>query len=247
MVSVNGRPTKSAVLIAQRIMGDVVRDGTLPGATLPHERQMMELYGTGRGTLREALRLLESQGVLAVKPGPGGGPVLLQPSAAHLSSTLVLLMQFSRAPYRVIAQARSALEPMIGRLAATRITPDQLAELSGSVDTMATSLHDERTFLEANKQFHDVIAWSSGNPLFGYLVDSLLGILDGTVLGIDYPPHRREAILKAHESIFAAIADHDEDAAEARMREHIEAYVRYSERRFPELLDRVIAWDRVGI
>jgi DNA-binding FadR family transcriptional regulator len=246
MANLNERPTKSAVLIAQRIMGDVVRDGVLPGTTLPHERRMMEMYETGRGTLREALRLLEAQGVLVVKPGPGGGPVLVRPDAAHLSSTLVLLMQFNKAPYRVIAEARSALEPMMGRLAASRITPQQLDELSQSVDIMSKNLHDERTFLEANKQFHDVIAWSSGNPLFGYLVDSLLGIMDGTVLGIDYPAHRREAILKAHVKIFAAIADRDEEASEARMREHIEAYVRYAERRFPELLDQVIAWDRLG-
>ena len=90
-----------------------------------------------------------------------------------------------------------------------------------------------------------MIAWSSGNVLFAYMADSLLGILDGTVLGIDYPGHRRAAILRAHEEIYAAIARHDPAAAGDRMREHIEGYVQYAQRRFPEILDQTIIWDRL--
>jgi len=75
-------------------------------------------------------------------------------------------------------------------------------------------------------------------------VDSLLGIMDGTILGIDYPSPRRAAILKAHESIFEAIKARDEKESEARMRKHIDEYVRYAKRKFPEVLDEVIQWDR---
>jgi GntR family transcriptional regulator, transcriptional repressor for pyruvate dehydrogenase complex len=110
---------------------------------------------------------------------------------------------------------------------------------------MSARLDDQRSFFEANKRFHDVIAWSSGNPLFGYLSDSLLGIIDGTVLGIDYPKHRRLAILKAHEEIYRVLNDRDEDRAESLMREHIDAYVRFAKRKYPQLLDEVIAWDKL--
>lgn len=246
MLQVNGRPTKTAVIVAQRIVGDIVRDGAEPGTSLPPERDMMEKYDIGRGTLREALRLLEAQGIFTLKPGPGGGPVLLHPDAGHLSSTLVLLMQLSNAPFRVIVEARSALEPMIGRLAATRMTDEQRDQLELSVSEMTDGLNDERRFLESNKTFHNIIAWSSGSSLFGYLVDSLLGIMDGTVLGIDYPRHRRAAILKAHVEIYEALTSRDEDASEARMREHIDAYVRFAKRKYPELLEKVIAWENLG-
>ena len=246
MLTHNGRPTKTAVLITQRIISDVLRNDIQPGTNLPPERTMMENYQIGRGTLREALRLLEAQGVITLKPGPGGGPILLRPDGSHLASTLALLMQLSNAPFRVIIEARVALEPMIGRLAASRITDAQLAELKESVDTMSAGLQDEYTFLESNKKFHDIIAWSSANPLFGYLVDSLLGIIDGTVVGMDYPPHRRQAILKAHEEIFAALQQHDQDGAEQRMREHIDAYVRFAKRKYSDLFDQVVAWDRLA-
>jgi GntR family transcriptional repressor for pyruvate dehydrogenase complex len=230
------------MLVAQRIVRDLANDKLKPGSSLPPERSMLVQYEIGRGTLREALRLLEFQGVIALKPGPGGGPVLLRPDAGHLGATLVLLMQLAEAPFRVIVEARAALEPMISRLAAERIGEDGLLELRATVDQMATGIDDQVTFLEANKQFHDIIARSSGNAMFSYVIESLLGILDGTVLGIDYPAHRRAAILKAHEEIFTALANKDAPASESRMREHIDAYVRFAERRYPQVLDRVMGW-----
>lgn len=207
---------------------------------------MLETYRIGRGTLREALRLLEFQGVIALKPGPRGGPVLLDPSASHLASTLVLLLQLRQAPFRSIVEVRTAMEPMISRLAAERMSDDALQELAATIDQMREHLDNQDVFLDANKRFHDIIAWSSGNPLFGYIVDSLLGILDGTIFGIDYPQPRRVAIVKAHEEIFRALDSHDPAAAEDRMRAHIDAYVRYAERKYPELMDQVVRWDRMA-
>jgi GntR family transcriptional repressor for pyruvate dehydrogenase complex len=237
------RPPKAALLVAQRVIRDVVRNGTQPGDLLPPERVMLETYETGRGTLREALRLLEFQGVIALKPGPGGGPILLNPAASHLASTLQLLMQLNHATYRSIVEVRTAMEPMTSQLAAGRISDESLDELRLTVDQMRDYMDDRDLFLESNKRFHDVIAWSSGNVLFSYIVDSLLDILDGTVIGIDYPRHRRVAILKAHEEIYAALARRDPLASLERMREHIEAYATYAQRKFPEVLDQVITWD----
>jgi DNA-binding FadR family transcriptional regulator len=232
------------MLVAQRIVRDVVRGGLKPGDLLPPERTMLDKYETGRGTLREALRLLEFQGVIALKPGPRGGPVLLDPDASHLASTVVLLMQLKEAPFRTIVEVRSAMEPMISSLAATRISEESLKDLQLTIDQMRDNLGDQHIFLDANKRFHDIIAWSSGNALFGYIVDSLLGIMDGTVIGIDYPSPRRSAILKAHEGIFEAISGRDETLSESLMRRHIDEYVRYAERKFPEVLGQVIQWDR---
>src|SRR5215213_6285335 len=192
------RPQKAAMLVARRIVQDALRDHRKPGDLLVPERTMVEKYGAGRGTVREALRLLEVQGVISLKPGPRGGPVLRTPDGSHLASTVVLLMQLKEAPFRTIVEVRSALEPMISSLAAERISEESLVELGGTIDQMRENLGDQRSFLDANKRFHDIIAWSSGNALFGYIVDSLLGIMDGTILGIDYPSPRRAAILKAH-------------------------------------------------
>lgn len=241
---ITSRGPKAAMVVAQQIIKDAGRENLAAHDLLPPERAMLEKYGIGRGTLREALRLLEYQGVIALKPGPRGGPVLLDPDASHLASSLILLMQLNDAPFKVVVEARTALEPMISRLAAERITDETLTRLKETVDRMHGSLRDQGEFLEANKTFHDLIAWSSGNPLFGYLVDSLLGIMDGTAIGMDYPPHRREAIVVAHTQIYECLAGRDADGSERSMREHIDAYRRYAERKYPELFEQVIQWDR---
>ncbi|MEE2033331.1 FadR/GntR family transcriptional regulator [Rhodococcus chondri] len=238
------RAPKAAMVVAQQIIKDATREDLAAGDLLPSERVMLEKYEIGRGTLREALRLLEFQGVIALKPGPRGGPVMLDPDASHLGSALILLMQLSSAPFSVIIEARGALEPMISRLAAERISGETLVLLKETIDRMHGSLGDQHEFLEANKSFHDLIAWASGNPLFGYMVDSLLGIMDGTAIGIDYPPHHREAIIVAHTGIYESLAQGDAAGAETGMRAHIDAYGRYAQRKYPELLGQVIQWDR---
>src|SRR5690606_25446553 len=207
-----------------------------------------EKYEIGRGTLREALRLLEFQGVIALKPGPKGGPVLLDPDPSHLASTMLLLMQVKQAPFRAIMEVRAALEPKTGALAAQRMSDEQIADLGRCLAEMRDNMDDDYVFFETNQRFHDIIAWGSGNALFGYIVDSLLGILDGTVsgdysaVGSDYPQRRRKAILKAHDEIYAMIEARDAEGAEARMQEHIDAYVRYVERAHPKVLEQTIRW-----
>ncbi len=240
---IQARAPKTALLVARRIVREIERMELAPGDKLPPEKVMFQNYQVGRGTLREALRFLELQGILSLKPGPGGGPVVERPDASNLATLLVLLLQFSDARYQSVVEARSGLEPIMAELAARRITPEGLADLAESVSTMERHLNDHSVFLEANRRFHDIIAWSSGNALFGYLVDALIGVLDGTALGIEYPAHRRGPILKAHQRIYLALEQHDPDAAREAMREHIGEYVRYAERKFPEVLKRRVIWE----
>src|SRR3954465_4396769 len=130
------RPPKAAMLVAQRIVRDALRDNLKPGDLLLPERTMLEKYQTGRGTLREALRLLEFQGVITLKPGPRGGPVLMDPDASHLASNFVLLMQLKAAPFRNIVEVRTAMEPMISSLAAQRMDDAALMDLEGTITQM---------------------------------------------------------------------------------------------------------------
>jgi len=231
------------MLVAQRIVADINERGNTVGDRLPPERVMLDEYDVGRGTLRESLRFLELQGVISLKPGPGGGPIVQQPDAGALATSLTLLLQFEKAPFRTIAEARVGLEPMMAQLAAERMTEGQLADLKSSVDNMHENLGDQTIFLEENKRFHDVIAHGSGNALFGHLVGALLGILDGSAIGIDYPEIRRTAVHTAHLKIYEAIAERDPAASAAAMTDHIDQYVRYAERKFPEVLSAPIVWN----
>lgn len=239
------RPQKTAMLLAQRIVADINRRGNNVGDRLPPERIMLEEYDVGRGTLRESLRFLELQGVITLKPGPGGGPVVQQPDASSLAHSMTLLLQFANAPFRSIAEGRSALEPMMAQLAAERMSETQLADLHLSVETMKENLNNQAIFLEENKRFHDVIAHGSGNAMFGFLIDALLGILDGSAIGIDYPEVRRAAVHKAHARIYEAIASRDASESAAAMADHIGEYLKYAEKKFPDVLSAPVVWSEV--
>jgi DNA-binding FadR family transcriptional regulator len=242
-----GMPQKRASVIAQRIVKDIRRRNLPPGTQLPPERDMLLTYNVGRNTLREALRVLELQGVLTIRPGPGGGPVVASPDSRHLASTLALLMQFADTPFRTVIETRQLLEPMTARLCAERADPDVLADLRRSVDQMALMLDDREAFLEENRRFHGLIAWGSENVLFGYCINSLHWITDGTVLGADYPRRFRKIVWQAHEEVCRGIESGVGTVAEAAMRKHMDDTRAYFERHYQPLMDEVLTWEMYGI
>ncbi|MGQ0624634.1 MAG: FadR/GntR family transcriptional regulator [Sporichthyaceae bacterium] len=241
-----GMPPKRATVVAQHIVAEIKRKNLGPGSQLPPERDMLLTYNVGRNTLREALRVLELQGVLTIKPGPGGGPVVSSPDSRHLASTLALLMQFADTPFRAVIETRQMLEPMTARLCAEHKDEAVLADLRGSVAAMGRVLDDREAFLDENRRFHGLVAWGSQNPLFGYCINSLHWITDGTVLGADYPRKFRTLVWRAHENVAEAIASGDPQVAEEAMRKHMDDTRVYFERHYASLMDQVLSWEMYG-
>ena len=240
------RPQKTALLVAKQIVEDIARRGNTIGDRLPPEHLMLEEYGVGRGTLRESLRYLELQGAITLKPGPGGGPIVQQPDAGTLAASLSLLLQFENAPFSTIMEARSVMEPSIARLAARRMSPEALEGLRENVHALRSGSADADAFTAESERFHALIAWGSGNALFGYLFDAMVGILAGATMGVEYPKRQREHTCAIHEEIYAAIADRDADAAAELMSRHISDHTTYLEKRFRSALERPIRWDLGG-
>lgn len=240
------RPQKTALLVAKQIVEDIARRGNTVGDRLPPEHLMLEEYGVGRGTLRESLRYLELQGAIMLKPGPGGGPIVQQPDAGTLAASLSLLLQFENAPFSTIMEARSVMEPSIARLAAQRMRPEALEDLRANVETLRADSADTAAFTAESERFHALIAWGSGNALFGYLFDAMVGILAGATMGVEYPKRQRDHTCSIHEEIYAAIADRDPDAASELMARHITEHTTYLEKRFRSALERPIRWDLGG-
>lgn len=238
-----GRGKKTATLVAQHIVAGITKGGLEPGSKLPPEREMLLQYDVGRGTLRESLRFLEMQGVITMKPGPGGGPIVNAPDAQDFGTSMALFLQLLSTPFRAIVEARQLLEPAMAAQAATSGDAVQLERMRLSVDAMEAHLDDEQEFLVQNELFHDAVAWSSGNSLFGLLTASLHWITDGTALGVDYPETRRDAVLAAHRSIYEAIASGDAENARAEMAKHIDEFARYLQRFYSRVWESEVRWD----
>ncbi|MER7274896.1 FCD domain-containing protein [Dactylosporangium sp. NPDC000244] len=242
-------PQKSSFILAETIMQDIVRERLKPGDALPAEKEMVDRYGMGRTTVREALRLLEYQGAIQIRQGLGGGPYVQTPNSSHFASTIIFLMQMQRTPFKSIVEVRTALEPMICRLAAERISDEALAELTRTVTEMHRIVDDREQsmqFSDLNTRFHNVIAWSSDNALFRYLADSLLDIMDGAIVGLSYSERNQRGVISAHEAILAALNEHDGDAAFETMTKHLAEWETYARRRFPDALEQSVPWTWTG-
>ncbi len=181
------RSRKTALLIAQRIVEEITSKQLPPGAMLPAEKDMLATYEVGRGTLRESLRFLEMNGVITIRPGPGGGPAVCDPDSRDLAGSLGLFLQLHGTPFRSIVEVRRTMEPAIAAVAASNVEPRHLDRLRESVESMEQHLEDEEMFLAENERFHELVAWASGNPMFALLISSLHWITDGAFLGVDYP------------------------------------------------------------
>jgi DNA-binding FadR family transcriptional regulator len=236
----NFRPTKAAVMVAHALAERVA--GLDPGAHLPPERELIAELAVGRNTLREALRLLEVQGVVAVKTGARGGPIVIRPDHRALADTLSVFLQSSDVIYGEVVAARRAIESDLARIAAERATAEDIEALRSSISRMADTVHDEELFLEENLAFHGLCATIAQNAVLRVFHSSLKAISDGHIIGVAYSQQRRTAILKAHKAIAEAIAARDPERSYAAMDLHMQEFEDYMKRRYPELLNRRIRW-----
>jgi GntR family transcriptional regulator, transcriptional repressor for pyruvate dehydrogenase complex len=240
------RARKAAVAIAQSIVDEITDRGHPPGTKLPAEHEMVSRFGVGRATLRESLRFLELNGIIMLKPGPSGGPVVMAPDARNLAGILGLFLQLHPTPFSVVVEAREILEPITARMAAGRVDEETLRVLKSSIEGMVRYIDDEEAFLIENERFHEAVATASGNTLFSLLISSMHLITDGMQIGVTYPLKRRRAVLKAHEAIYAAIAAGDPDTAEESMRRHMAEFRRYVERNFAPVYEKRLRWSDVA-
>lgn len=243
----NFRPQKVAVLVAQRIVGEISNGRLQPGSPLAPEREMLETYGVARGTLREALRFLEMQGVITIKPGPGGGPIVSTPESRHLASVIAMRLQLTHTSFRAVLEAREVLEPALARQAAERITDEQVELLRESTVRLQEHIEDVDRFLAENEHFHSLIASAAGNEVFSLVIASLNWIIDATPLGVEYPRKSREAVAKEHVHIYEAIAARNPAAAEAAMSAHIGDFANYLRKKYPEVVAAPLRWDQVAV
>jgi GntR family transcriptional repressor for pyruvate dehydrogenase complex len=202
-----------------------IRDGTLPeGAALPVERELAAAVGLGRQTVRDALRVLEIEGLLVTRAGRAGGSFVRRPDAGTLERNLHALVSGRGVRLRSLLEAREALEPAAARLAALHCSPADLTMLDEAAARLA-SAEDVATFLQCNADWHVAIATASHNEIIEAVVSSLSRvILRSTDIDELNSEATMAATLKAHDRILAAIRTGDGDRAAAAMAKHVHTY-----------------------
>ena len=233
---------KASELVAEDIANHIIVEAIPEGTLLAGEKEMIESYNVGRNTVREALRLLEARGVVKIKTGPRGGPIVRRPRHDDMSESLSLILQFANSSLADVLEAREALEPLLTQLAAKKINEDQLAALDATIDAMRENIGDHNSFLDENRKFHNIIADASGSIVLRVFVDTLVALAGGGAVKIRHSERRRGAVIDAHQHIIEALRKHDGEAAAASMQTHLKEAGEFWQKKYKDVFFQPVKW-----
>ena len=192
-----------------------------PGELLPSEAELATRFGVSKTVIREALRGLAAMQVIEIKQGKL--PIVRVPT----SEPLERFFRFATSDgggLREAIELRTALETYTAELAAERITDAELQELEECVNVLRKYADDIDPWVDADLQFHTLIAKSSKNRLVFHLTVALGEMVRGTIRRLFVPALRNsQATLHRHIQIFEALKAHDPERARQAMTEHFDA------------------------
>ena len=235
------RGEKVAARLARLIVRDIVEQDRKPGDALEGESGMLERFEVSRASLREALRILETQGLITIKPGPGGGPSVGAVDSRDFGRMATLFFQVKRVTLGAVLEARLVIEPVMAGLAATRHDP----ELNGRLEEVVREHYEaetDREWLATTQEFHALVCGMSGNPLLNLLAGALKDIYTDRVAGFVFPPEKRDDVVKVHGQIASAIIDGDGATARRLMHDHMATLAGFFEERYPGLMSELVDW-----
>lgn len=225
MATRGGPPAYQA--LAEKLRDRILSGELAPGQRLPIEPELSAEYGVSRSTVREALRVLASQNLIATSRGVLGGSFVAHPQPNQISGYLqrsLTLLTGARTPgisIEDLLEARELLEVPAAGLAAFRRTETDL-------DALQRALADRRGVDSVRRDelgvdFHDALVRTAGNPLVEVLVRPLYGVLDDRFSKSNMNAEFWRRLDDDHRRIYEAVRDGDPEAAKESTRAHLEA------------------------
>ncbi len=191
-----------------------------PGDMLPPERELSRLFGVSRGSIRDAIRKLESVGL--VEPRQGSGTVVRDFSADLLAAPLTTLLLQKRNMVAELLDVRKMIEPPLAARAASHATAEELAEMEAILDRQAARMRQGELAIEEDSEFHYAIALAANNSVVLKVLDVLMDLLRETRERSLQVNGRLEKSFAGHRRILAALKRRDAAAAENAMRRHLQ-------------------------
>lgn len=199
----------------------LIRSGELkPGTRLPSEPQLIKMTSVSRSSVREAIRSLETMGLVEIRRGKG--TFIREIDTTSMTDAQMLLMLADRKVLENLVEARETLEPLIVRLAAERATAEDIASLRHELEEMRHA-QDHEAWRPHHLAFHQALAGATHNIILTKIWGLIIIFLKDSplVTGNTSPilPH-------AHDAIFEAIDAHDVERATAAMAGHVRDMLR---------------------
>jgi DNA-binding FadR family transcriptional regulator len=208
---------KVAAALMERILDRTLRDGD----RLPSETELARQFGVNRSTVREAVRELQSNGLLARRRG-SKLLVVTRPGADHVAEGVSRALVLHDVTYLDVWEALTILEPPIAQTAARRRTDADLALISTAATTFATDNTDTARAAAYASEFFRIVGTATHNRILMLAHEPLLQLLEPSLRGMmDKVPQSRARIITAQRRITDALRAQDPDTAGTWMSRHI--------------------------
>lgn len=223
------RPREKPQQIADELRSLIVAGALAEGDSLGHEPDLVERFGVSRPSLREALRILEAEGLVTVVRGVRGGVVVHQPDGRTTARAAALLLQARNVSLADVFQARSLIEPIAAMtIATTRGRKAAVNELRALIADEVDAIEDPERFGATNARFHERLVELAGNQTLGIVAEMLNEIVARAVVAVSGTDGagsvavRRRGI-RSQERLLELLDAGDGAAAEAHWRAHMQA------------------------
>lgn len=216
-IIVNGSVAKQVTnIVTQQII-----DGEFAiGEYLPTEEDMCKEFGIGRSSVREAIKTLESRGL--VRKLQGKGVVVIDETIEATSEMLNITLDYKHISLHDMIDFREAMEIQLAELAALKATAEQIAQIKEIIELMKENIDAPDEFAKYDHLFHEKIAEASGNSISMIIMKSLKPLLHKQISLTVSPNFEPQKVIDIHEVIYNAIASHQPRAAARAMTEHLE-------------------------
>lgn len=237
------RSLKASEGVARDIVDDIVTLALKEGDGLPPEAAMLTQYGVSRETLREGLRLLEVQGLISIRRGPGGGPIVGTVDPANLGRTSTLYYHLAGATYHELFEAWIVSECVIAELAA--VNPDRVAVRAALEPYRHAPEPEDETldeFVVRHGHFHTAVASLARNRVLQLSLMTIGQIVTHHVAVNADPRSARDTIEHDHSEIANAIIAGRRKRARDAMEAHIQAITDFYRSELDPQKSDVIEW-----
>lgn len=228
MLDISPVSVPKAADVLAGILRDQILGGTLnEGMPLPNERDLGNQAGLSRASVREALRILEGEGLIATRIGRNGGSAVVRPGIETIERSVGIFIRGQRIRLEAVLETRSAIEPPSARFAALHRTDADLEEIDKAHAKLeaASMAGDIPGYVRANLDWHVQVVRASHNEL---LIAFISAISHSVYVATDLEGFNslvvRNSVIRAHRRVMDAIIALDGDAAARRMDRHVAAY-----------------------
>ncbi|MES2537208.1 MAG: FadR/GntR family transcriptional regulator [Pseudomonadota bacterium] len=213
---------KPSEMLASQLREHILHGTLKDGAPLPAERDLVEQTGVSRGSVREALRILQAEGFIETRPGRFGGSVVRKPGDDALAKYLGLFIQGRSISLMALLQVREVMGGPIASLAAMNRTDEDLAKLEEIGKRMEASLADLPVYLAENVKWHVAIASATHNELLEAFITAISSLVFKATATENFASEDvQKVVIKAHKRILEAIINRDPETASRRMSRHL--------------------------